>query len=187
MNQQVVEHVTLTHILSKLHDTWSFSSTCKGFQTKLARCIWMRCHMTSYHDSTCGECLLSLSLSLHLLPLCRTCGITGTRTALTWLEPNTASNVKCPNISRALIWRQWKSVTCSAVCVPVHTTCDNQSFPILPGYATCHRQMVYCASDHWTLTRQYDWLPAVVTGMSLSAKPWTEHHRPRSCPNTKEK
>ena len=36
----------------------------KGFQTKLAGCIWMRCHMTSYHDSTCGECLLSLSLSL---------------------------------------------------------------------------------------------------------------------------
>ena len=122
----------------------------------------------------------SLSLSLlHLLPLCRTCGITGTRTTLTWLEPNTASNVKRPNISRALTWRQWKSVTCSAVCVSVHTTCDNQSCPILPGYATCHRQMVYCASDLWTLTRQYDWLPAVVTGMSLSAKPWTENHRPR--------
>ena len=27
--QQVVEHVTLTHILSKLHDTWSFSGTCE--------------------------------------------------------------------------------------------------------------------------------------------------------------
>ena len=93
----------------------------------------MRCQMTSYHDSTCGECLLSLSLDL--VALCRTCGITGTQTALTWLEPNTASDVKRPNISRALIWRQWKSVICSAVCVPVHTTCDNQSFPILPEYA----------------------------------------------------
>ena len=93
----------------------------------------MRCQMTSYHDSTCGECLLSLSLDL--VALCRTCGITGTQTALTWLEPNTASDVKRPNISRALIWRQWKSVTCPAVCVPVHTTCDNQSFPILPEYA----------------------------------------------------
>ena len=79
---------------------------------------------------------MTLSLSPHLLPLCRTCGITETRTALTWLEPNTASDVKRPNISRALIWRQWKNVTCSAVCVPAHTTCDNQSFPILPEYAS---------------------------------------------------
>ena len=96
------------------------------------------------------------SLSLDLVPVCRTCGITETRTA------QTESDVKRPNVSRALIWRQWQSVTCSAVRVPVHTTCDNQSFPILPRYSTCHRQMVYCASDHWaarvikimTLTRQ---------------------------------
>ena len=27
MNQQVVEHVTLTYIPSKLHDTWSLSGT----------------------------------------------------------------------------------------------------------------------------------------------------------------
>ena len=71
--------------------------------------------------------------------------------AQTLVEPNTASDVKRPNISRALIWRQWKSVTCLAVCVPVHTTCDNQSFPILPEYAPCLRQMVNCASDHWSL------------------------------------
>ena len=53
----------------------------------------------------------SLSLSVHLVPFCRTCGITGSQTALTWLEPNTASDVKRPNISRALTLRQWKSVT----------------------------------------------------------------------------
>ena len=27
-------------------------------------------HLDSYHDSTCGECLLSLSLSLSLFTLC---------------------------------------------------------------------------------------------------------------------
>ena len=35
----------------------------------------MQCHMTSYHDSACGDCCLTH----HLVPLCRTTGITDTR------------------------------------------------------------------------------------------------------------
>ena len=154
------------------------------------------------------------------MPLCRTCGITGTRTALTWLEPNTASDVERPNISRALTLRQWKSVTCFAVCVPVHTKYDNQLFPILPEYVSCHRQLVSCAPSHcqqytelpsfrvlarvqpWVLGRDgskdHD-IDTTTTSGSLPwslrchclpiflFQPWTEHHRPRSCPNAQEK
>ena len=140
----------------------------------------------------------SLSPFLDLVPLCRIYGINGTRTALTWLEPNTASDVERLNISRALTLRQWKSVTCFAVCVPVHTTYDNQLFPILPEYVSGHRQLVSCAPSHCqqytelpsfrVLARVQPWvfgegskdqdtdttitsgLPAVVIEMSLSAK-----------------
>ena len=91
------------------------------------------------------------------MPLCRTFGITGTRIALTWLEPNTASDVKRPNISFAFMLRQWKSVTCFAVCVPVHTTYDNILFPVLTECVSCHRQMVSCAPSH---CQQYTELPS---------------------------
>ena len=163
---------------------------------------------------------LSLFPFLDLVPLCRKSGITGTQTALTWLEPNTASDVKRPNISRALMLRQWKSVTCLAVCVPVHTTYDNKLFPILTECASCHRQLVSCAPSH---CQQYTELQsfrvparvrplvlgregfpdhdidATITSCSLPwslrchflpiflFQPWTEHHRPRSCPNAQEK
>ena len=112
------------------------------------------------------------SLSLHLLPLCRTCGLTGTRTALTWLEPCTASHVKRPNISRALIWRQWKSVTCLAVCVPVHTTCDDQSFPILPEYApvTVGWYTVRPTTGAWREGNKDHDIDATITSASL---PWS--------------
>ena len=155
--------------------------------------------MTSYHDSKCGECLLSLSLDL--VALCRTCGITGTQTALTWLEPNTASDVKRPNISRALIRRQWKSVTCPAVCVPVHTTCDNQSFPILPEYApvTVRWYTGRPTIGAWREGFKDHDIDATKTSGSLPWSqgchclplllfpPWSEHHRPRFCPNAQEK
>ena len=111
------------------------------------------------------------------MPLCRTFGITGTRIALTWLEPNTASDVKRPNISRALTLRQWKSVNCFAVCVPVHTKYDNQLFPILPGYVSCHRQLVSCAPSH---CQQYTELPsfrvlARVQPLKLGREGSTDH------------
>ena len=121
-----------------------------SFWAAHAKCIWMRCHMTSHHDSTCGECLHSLSLFTFCLFVEHAGSLKRGQLKPGWNHAlRQMSNV--PNISRAFIWRQRKSVTCSAVCVPVHTTCDNQSFPILPEYAACHRQMVSCASDHESL------------------------------------
>ena len=59
----------------------------------------MQCHMTSYHDSACGDCCLTH----HLEPLCRTTGSLTRAAALTWMKWNTVSDVNRLNFWRALI------------------------------------------------------------------------------------
>ena len=145
--------------------------------------------------------MFTLSLSLSLFTFCLFVEHAGTRTAQTWLGPCTASDVKRPKISRAIIWRQWKSVTCLAVCVPVDTTCDNQSFPILPEYApvTVRWFSVRPTIGAWREGNKDHDIDATTSSGSLSWSsgchclplllfpPWNEHHRPRPCSKTREK
>ena len=65
------------------------------------------CPMNSHGDSTCGE----VRLTLHLVPFCRTCGITENWAALARLNHNRVSDVKPRNVSRAVELRKRKSVT----------------------------------------------------------------------------
>ena len=67
----------------------------------------MGCLMNPHNDSTCGE----IRLTLHLIPLCRTCGITENWAALDWLNYNNASDVKPRNVPRAVELRKRMSVT----------------------------------------------------------------------------
>ena len=72
----------------------------------------------SHNDSLCGD----VRLTLHLVPFCRTCGITENWAALAWLNYNNASDVKPRNVPRAVELRKRKSVTQSASKQPVKIT-----------------------------------------------------------------
>ena len=54
--------------------------------------------MNSHSDSTCGE----VRVTLHLMLFCRTCGITESWAALSWLSHNNAWDVKPRNVPRAV-------------------------------------------------------------------------------------
>ena len=78
----------------------------------------MECRRNSHNDPTRGE----IRFTLHLMPFCRTRGITENWAALAWLNYNNASDVKPRNVPRAVELRKRKSVTRSASKQPVKST-----------------------------------------------------------------
>ena len=96
-----MENVTLTRISSKLPvaRSWPRPSKDSGRRSPETSDV-MECQTTSGHDPTCGE--VCLQLLRQSAPFCRTCGVTGTRAALSWLYFYTVSDVKRRNFSRAV-------------------------------------------------------------------------------------
>ena len=79
---------------------------------------------------------------------CRTCGITENWAVLAWLNYNNASDVKPRNIPRAVELRKRKSVTGSAPCVPLYTTCAHHK---CSSVRSNHSQIFYRAPWHCQL------------------------------------
>ena len=101
-----MENVTLTRISSKLPVAMSWPRPSKDSGRRSPEtCDVMECQTTSGHDPTCGEVCLWLlrqsTAALTSLVWCvsvETCGVTGTRAALSWLYFYTVSDVKRRNL-----------------------------------------------------------------------------------------
>ena len=103
------------------------------------------CPMNSQNDPTCGE----VRLTLHLVPSCRTCGITETMTALTRLNRNNASDVRHRNVSHAVKLQKQTSVTRSASTQPLKITNVPQHAPVTVRCYTVHRRTADIHLNCW--------------------------------------